>query len=54
MVCHSLIFTYFTRSCDTDEQNKQDPSVEVQIGDGTTSIHGTALDAYRVRLHSML
>lgn len=31
-----------------DEQIKEDPPVEVPIGDGRVSIYGTALDAYRL------
>lgn len=33
---------------ENDGQLEQEPSVEVPIGDGTTSIYGTALDAYRL------
>ena len=36
-------------SWDTDEQLEHGLSVEVPIGDGTTTVYGTALDAYRVR-----
>lgn len=45
-----VFYPYDKRSYDTDGQLEQEPSVEVPIGDGTTSIYGTALDAYRVRL----
>lgn len=53
MVYHDLTQKCDKSSCDTDEQIDLEPSVEVPIGDGTASIYGTALDAYRVRFRSM-
>ena len=47
MVNHGLILAVCKRSYDTD--GKFESSVEVPIGDGTSTIYGTALDAYRVR-----
>ena len=51
MVNHGLILVICNRSYDTD--GKFEPSVEVPIGDGTSTIYGTALDAYHVRTTNM-
>lgn len=50
MVNNSRVPVYYKRSYYIDEQLEHEPSVEVPIGDGTASIYGTTVDAYRVRL----
>ena len=49
MVNSGLKLIICNRSYGTDGEHEYKTSVEVPIGDGTSTIYGTALDAYRVR-----
>ena len=54
MVNNGLILIICNRSYGTDAQHEYKSSVDVPIGDGTLTIYGTTLDAYRVGTTSTL